>query len=95
MEEEEDGKNVSSLLTILFPVLHSLVTSALLRQSGKSNSMTTTNEIIANGETPLVALSMNANPMRHAVLCGSTKRCSTEDGRSGHCWTIFKKKIYF
>lgn len=43
---------MSSLtLILLFP--HSLMTLVFLKQSGKSNSTTTTNEITANGETAL------------------------------------------
>lgn len=69
------------------------MTLALLKQSGKSNSTTTTNGITASGATVLAALSTNANRMRHAVLCGSTKRPSTEEKCNQHCWTnSFKKK---
>lgn len=76
--KKKEGSHLSSLTDLFF--LHSSLTLVLLRQSGKSSSTTTTNGITASGETALVALSMNANRMRHEVLCGSTKRPSIEDG---------------
>lgn len=80
----------------MLPFPHSLMTLALLKQSGKSNSTTTTNGITASGATVLAALSTNANRMRHAVLCGSTKRPSTEEKCNQHCWTnSLKKKSTF
>ncbi|KAM7027513.1 CB1 cannabinoid receptor-interacting protein 1 isoform 2-T2 [Passerculus sandwichensis] len=75
-----------------------LMTLEFLRQSGKSNSTTTTNGIIASGETALAVSSTNANQMKHAVSCGSIKRPSTEEMGNQYCWTISlkkkKKKIY-
>lgn len=75
----------------------SLTTLVFLKQSGKSNSTTTTNGITANGEIVLAVLSTNANRMKHAVLCGSIKRPSTEEKCNQYCWTnsLKKKKSTF
>lgn len=89
--ERETSKTTSSL-TLVFPLPHSLMTLAFLRQSGKSNSTTTTNGITASGETALAVLSMNANQMKHAASCGSIKRPSTEEMGNQYCWTISLKK---
>lgn len=85
-----------SLLTLILPFPHSSMTLVFLKQSGKSNSTTTTNGITANGETALAVLSMNANQTKRGVLCGSIKRPSTEQKWNQYCWTIsFQKNVPF
>lgn len=92
-QEEKETHKIISSLTLMFPLPHSLMTLAFSRQSGKSNSTTTTSEITASGETALAVLSMSANQMKHAVSCGSIKRPSTEE-MGNTAGQSPKRKIY-